>query len=36
MLPGHEFESQSYTCDRELAQVDGHWVLRALGAASLP
>jgi ATP phosphoribosyltransferase regulatory subunit len=36
MLPGHEFESQAYTCDRELAQVDGHWVLRALGAASLP
>ena len=36
MLPGHEFEAQAYVCDRELVHVDGHWVLRALGAASLP
>jgi ATP phosphoribosyltransferase regulatory subunit len=36
MLPGHEFEAQAYACDRELVHVDGHWVLRALGAPSLP
>jgi len=36
MLPGHEFEAQAYTCDRELVQVDGQWVLRAAGAARLP
>jgi ATP phosphoribosyltransferase regulatory subunit len=36
MLPGHEFEAQAYTCDRELAHVNGHWVLRALSVASLP
>ncbi len=36
MLPGHEFEAQAYTCDRELVLVDGHWVLRAAGAARLP
>ncbi len=35
MLPGHEFEAQAYACDRELVHVDGLWVLRALGAASL-
>jgi ATP phosphoribosyltransferase regulatory subunit len=35
MLPGHEFEAQAFACDRELVHVDGHWVLRALGAASL-
>ena len=33
LLPGHEFEAQSFACDRELVQVDGHWVLRAFGAA---
>jgi ATP phosphoribosyltransferase regulatory subunit len=32
MLPGHEFEAQAFACDRELVQVDGLWVLRALGA----
>jgi ATP phosphoribosyltransferase regulatory subunit len=36
MLPGHEFEAQAYNCDRELAHVDGHWVLRALAPAGLP
>ncbi len=34
MLPGHEFEAQAFACDRELILVNGHWVLRALGAAS--
>jgi ATP phosphoribosyltransferase regulatory subunit len=34
MLPGQEFEVQAFACDRELVLVDGHWVLRALGAAS--
>jgi ATP phosphoribosyltransferase regulatory subunit len=29
-LPGHEQEAQEYDCDRELAEVDGRWVLRAL------
>ena len=29
-LPGHEHEAQEYDCDRELIEVDGHWVLRAL------
>ena len=29
-LPGHEHEAQEYACDRELIEVDGHWVLRAL------
>jgi ATP phosphoribosyltransferase regulatory subunit len=36
MLPGHEFEAQAFACDRELVHLDGLWVLRALGAASLP
>jgi ATP phosphoribosyltransferase regulatory subunit len=36
MLPGHEFEAQAFACDRELVHVDGHWVLRAAGAANLP
>jgi ATP phosphoribosyltransferase regulatory subunit len=30
MLPGHEHEAQEYDCDRELIEVDGRWVLRAL------
>ncbi|OYU73062.1 MAG: hypothetical protein CFE45_38365 [Burkholderiales bacterium PBB5] len=30
ILPGHEQESEEFDCDRELAAVDGHWVLRAL------
>jgi ATP phosphoribosyltransferase regulatory subunit len=29
-LPGHEQEAQEYDCDRELVEVDGCWVLRAL------
>jgi ATP phosphoribosyltransferase regulatory subunit len=29
-LPGHEHEAQEYDCDRELVEVDGQWVLRAL------
>jgi ATP phosphoribosyltransferase regulatory subunit len=29
-LPGHEHEAQEYACDRELAEVDGRWVLREL------
>ncbi|KPF44857.1 ATP phosphoribosyltransferase regulatory subunit [beta proteobacterium AAP121] len=30
MLPGHELETQAFDCDRELVQVAGQWVLRAL------
>ena len=30
VLPGHEHEAQEFQCDRELAAVDGQWVLRAL------
>lgn len=30
ILPGHEHEAQEFACDRELAQVKGQWVLRAL------
>lgn len=29
-LPGHEHETQEYDCDRELVEVDGRWVVRAL------
>jgi ATP phosphoribosyltransferase regulatory subunit len=29
-LPGHEHEAQEYDCDRELVEVDGRWVLRAI------
>ena len=29
-LPGHEHEAQEYDCDRELVNVAGQWVLRAL------
>ena len=29
-LPGHEHEAQEYDCDRELVEIDGRWVLRAL------
>jgi len=29
-LPGHENEAQEYDCDRELFEVDGRWLLRAL------
>ena len=30
MLPGHEHEGDEFDCDRELAQVDSQWVVRAL------
>ena len=30
MLPGHEHEAAEYDCDRELVEVGGRWVLRAL------
>ena len=30
MLPGHELEAQAFDCDRELVQLGGRWVLRAL------
>ena len=30
VLPGHEPEAQAFACDRELVQVAGQWVLRAL------
>jgi ATP phosphoribosyltransferase regulatory subunit len=29
-LPGHEHEAQEYDCDRELVEIDGRWVQRAL------
>jgi ATP phosphoribosyltransferase regulatory subunit len=32
VLPGHECEAQAYTCDRELVQRGGRWVLQALDA----
>jgi ATP phosphoribosyltransferase regulatory subunit len=32
VLPGHEPEAQAFVCDRELVQVDGLWVLRALSS----
>ncbi len=35
MLPGHEFESQAFDCDRELISIAGRWVLRALPAVPL-
>lgn len=30
ILPGHEHESPSFACDRELVEVDGRWVLKSL------
>ncbi len=30
VLPGHEHEGEEFTCDRELALVNGKWVVRAL------
>ena len=30
VLPGHENEGQEFDCDRELAFIDDHWVLRSL------
>jgi ATP phosphoribosyltransferase regulatory subunit len=32
MLPGHGLEAQAFECDRELVEVAGLWVLRALPA----
>lgn len=36
MLPGHEFEAQAFDCDRELVEVGGLWVLRALEPLAQP
>ncbi len=30
ILPGHGHEAEEFDCDRELAAVDGQWLLRAL------
>jgi ATP phosphoribosyltransferase regulatory subunit len=30
VLPGHEHDVQEFDCDRELAQVDGRWLVRSL------
>jgi ATP phosphoribosyltransferase regulatory subunit len=30
ILPGHEHEGEEFACDRELAAVDGQWLVRAL------
>jgi len=30
VLPGHEHDVQEFDCDRELAQIDGRWTVRAL------
>jgi ATP phosphoribosyltransferase regulatory subunit len=30
VLPGHEVEAQAFACDRELVQVQGQWLLRAI------
>ena len=30
ILPGHEQEAQEFACDRELVQVAGQWVLKAI------
>ncbi len=34
VLPGHEHEVNEFDCDRELVQVAGHWVVRALTKAA--
>ena len=33
VLPGHEPEAEAFACDRELLQVGGQWVLRAIDPA---
>jgi ATP phosphoribosyltransferase regulatory subunit len=33
VLPGDLPESQAFDCDRELVEVDGRWVLRAIASA---
>lgn len=30
ILPGHEHETQEFDCDRELVEVGGRWLMRAL------
>jgi ATP phosphoribosyltransferase regulatory subunit len=30
VLPGHEHEVQEFTCDRELIEVSGQWVIQAI------
>jgi ATP phosphoribosyltransferase regulatory subunit len=30
VLPGHEHEGDEFDCDRELAQIDSEWLVRAL------
>jgi len=30
ILPGHEHEGQEFACDRELAVVNGQWLVREL------
>jgi len=30
ILPGHEHEGEEFACDRELASVDGQWLVRSL------
>ncbi|MCI4440978.1 ATP phosphoribosyltransferase regulatory subunit [Tibeticola sp.] len=30
MLPGHESEIDEFFCDRELVEVAGHWIVRAI------
>ncbi|MDE2566412.1 MAG: ATP phosphoribosyltransferase regulatory subunit [Burkholderiales bacterium] len=34
LLPGHEPDNEAFACDRELVQVDGRWLLRALAPAA--
>ena len=34
VLPGHEHEVNEFDCDRELAQLAGHWVVQALTKAA--
>ena len=33
VLPGHAVDAAAYTCDRELVQERGRWVVRAAAAA---
>ena len=30
VLPGHESEVDEFHCDRELVNIDGHWVVQAI------
>ena len=29
-LPGHDNEVDEFNCDRELAELDGQWVVRSI------